>query len=123
MGIKGEKKDKQKHIYLRIGLQVVVEDVDRNGKVPCVKGVRSVPALRTKLPPLCHHGMEVAQREQDALKLILSGAHFQGVLKYKAQLPSRTGVPPRFKQIPPPVFVHPGSNEVQLTLRHLLAHM
>lgn len=78
---KKKTKNKQGHIYLRIGLQVVVEDIDRNGEVPCVKGVRSVPTLRTELPPLCHHGVEIAQGEQNALKLILSGAHFQGVLK------------------------------------------
>lgn len=78
--MKGTKK-KQRRIYLRIGFQVVVEDVDRNGEVSGVKGVRSVPALRSKLPPLCHHRVEVAQGKQDALKLILPGAHFQGVLK------------------------------------------
>ena len=69
-------KEKQEHVYLRIGLQVVVEDVDRNGQVSGVKGVRSVPALRTELPPLCHHRMEVAQGEQNALELVLPGTHF-----------------------------------------------
>lgn len=40
MRIKGKKKTKkQKHIYLRIGFQVVVEDVDRNGEVSSVKRV------------------------------------------------------------------------------------
>lgn len=69
-------KEKQKDLYLRIGLQVVVEDVDRNGEVAGVKRVRSIPALRTKLPPLCHHSMEVAQGKQNALKLILPCTHF-----------------------------------------------
>lgn len=68
---------------LRIGLQVVIEDVDRNGEVSGVKGVRSVPALRTELPPLRHHRVEVAQRKQNALEFILLRTHLQGVLENK----------------------------------------
>lgn len=67
--------------YFRVSLQVVVEYIDGDGEVSCVEGVRSVPALRSKLPPFSHHRVEVAQRKQDALKLILPGTHLQSVLE------------------------------------------
>lgn len=70
-------------MYLRIGFQVVIEDVYRNSEVSSVKGVRSVPALRTKLPPLRHNRVEVAQGKQNTLEFILPCTHFQGVLKNK----------------------------------------
>ena len=56
---------------LVVGLQVVVYDCDTNGEVSSVVGVGPVPALRPKLPPLHHNGMEIDEGEQDALELIL----------------------------------------------------
>lgn len=73
----------KKNVYFKIGFQVVVEDIDRNRKVSGVKGVWSVPSLRTEFPPLCHYCMEVAQGKPNALKLILPSTHFQSVLKLK----------------------------------------
>ena len=67
--------------YLGVGFQVVVEHVDGDGEVPVVEGVRPVPALGPELAPLGHHGMEVAQGEEDALELDLLGAHLQRVLR------------------------------------------
>lgn len=74
--------DNERHcMYLRISFQVVVEDVNRDGEVSGVEGVRSVPALWAKLPPLRHNRMEVAQGEQNTLELVLLCAHFQRVLE------------------------------------------
>lgn len=67
--------------YLGVGLQVVVEHVDGDGEVPVVEGVRAVPALGPELAPLGHHGVEVAEGEEDALELNLLGAHLQRVLR------------------------------------------
>lgn len=67
--------------YLGVRLQVVVEHIDGDGEVPVVEGVRAVPALGPELAPLGHHGMEVAQGEEDALKLDFLGAHLQRVLR------------------------------------------
>ena len=67
-------------IYLSIGLKVIVEYIDTYGQVTSVEGVRSVPTLRTKLAPLSYTGMEITQREQDALEFILSCAHLKRVL-------------------------------------------
>ena len=67
--------------YLGISLQVVVEYVDTDGEVASVVGVGTVPALRAKLPALHYHGMEVDEREEDALELVLSSTHLQGVLR------------------------------------------
>lgn len=66
---------------LCISLQVVVEDVNRYRQVSSVKGIFSVPTLGTKLPPLCHTSMEVTQREEDGLKLLLTTALVQDILK------------------------------------------
>ena len=67
-------------IYLSIGLKVIVEYIDTYGQVTSVEGVRSVPTLRTKLAPLSYTGVEITQREQDALEFILSCAHLKRVL-------------------------------------------
>lgn len=66
--------------YLGIGLQVVIEDIDTDGEVTSVVRIRAVPALWSKLPPLHNNSMEIDQREEDALKLILAGTYLQGVL-------------------------------------------
>lgn len=68
------------YIYLSIGLKVIVEYIDTYGQVTSVEGVRSVPTLRTKLAPLSYTGVEITQREQDALEFILSCAHLKCVL-------------------------------------------
>ena len=67
-------------IYLSIGLKVIIEYIDTYGQVTSVEGVRSVPTLRTKLAPLSYTGVEITQREQDALEFILSCAHLKRVL-------------------------------------------
>ena len=67
-------------IYLSIGLKVIVEYIDTYGQVTSVEGVRSVPTLRAKLAPLSYTGVEITQREQDALEFILSCAHLKCVL-------------------------------------------
>ena len=66
--------------HLRVGLQVVVEHVDGDGQVARVEGVAAVPALRPELAALGHHGVEVAQGEENAFELILASAHLQRVL-------------------------------------------
>lgn len=68
-------------LYLCVGLQVVVEDVYGYCQVSCVEWILPVPALRTELPPLRHTGMEVTQREEDGLKLLLTTALVQNVLE------------------------------------------
>lgn len=65
---------------LCISLQVVVKDVNRYCEVSCVKGILSVPTLGAKLPSLCHTSMEVTQREEDGLKLLLATALVQDIL-------------------------------------------
>lgn len=72
--------------HLTVGLQIVVEDVDGDGQVASVERIAPVPALRSKLSPLSHHGVEVAQRKQDAFKLIFTSAHLQRVLSKSTQL-------------------------------------
>ena len=67
-------------IYLSIGLKVIVEYIDTYSQVTSVEGVRSVPTLRAKLAPLSYTGVEITQREQDALEFILSCAHLKRVL-------------------------------------------
>lgn len=67
--------------YLCVGLQVVVEYIDRYRQVSGVEGVLSVPALGSKLPSLCHTGVEVAQREEYGLELLLPAALVQDVLQ------------------------------------------
>lgn len=66
--------------HLVVSLKVVVEYVDTDGEITSVVRVGPVPALGTKLPPLHHHSMEVDQREQDALELILTRTHLKCVL-------------------------------------------
>lgn len=73
-------------VHLVIGLKIVVEHIDTDGEVSSVVWVGPVPALRSKLPPLNHYSMEVDQREQNALKFILFGAHLQCVLKIRDKL-------------------------------------
>lgn len=46
---------------------------------PLLKG--DLIALGTKLAALGHHGVKVAQGEEDAFELDLSRAHLQGVLR------------------------------------------
>lgn len=48
---------------LWISLQVIVQDIDTDGKVASVERVGSIPALRTKLSPLNNHSMEIDQRK------------------------------------------------------------
>ena len=69
------------HIYFVIGFKVVVKDVHTYSEIAGIEGIRSVPSLRSKFPPLYHHRMEVHKREKDALEFILFGAHLQSVLK------------------------------------------
>ena len=64
-----------------VSFQVVVEYIDADGEVSSVVGVGPVPALRSKLPPLHHHSMEVDQGEQNALELILTRAHLKCILQ------------------------------------------
>lgn len=45
-----------------------------------IERVHFVPALGSKLPPFCHHSVEIAQREQDDLELRLLAAHLQRLL-------------------------------------------
>ena len=45
--------------YLGVGLQVVVEYIDTDGEVTGIVGVGAVPALRTELPALHYHSVEV----------------------------------------------------------------
>lgn len=66
--------------YLRVSLKVIVEYVHTDGQVTSVEGIRPVPALRTKLSPLGHTRVEIAQRKQNTLEFILSGAHLKCVL-------------------------------------------
>ena len=63
-----------------VGLQVVEEDVGADDEVARVERVRLVPPLRSEFPPLRDDGVEVAEREEDALQLRLLGAHLEGVL-------------------------------------------
>lgn len=69
--------------HLWAGLQIIVQHVNRDSEVSSVEGVGTVPALGAKLAPLCHHGMEITEDKQDALELILPGAHLQSVLQYR----------------------------------------
>ena len=66
---------------LGVSLQVVEEHADADGQVAHVVGVHAVPALGAELAPLAHHGVEVAQAEQDGLELRLLGAHLQRLLQ------------------------------------------
>ena len=58
-------------VYLIVGFKIVVEHIHTDGEVPSVVRIGSVPSLRSKLPSLHYHSMEVDQREQNTLKLIL----------------------------------------------------
>ena len=66
--------------HLSISLKVIVENIHTDGQVASVEGVRPVPALGTKLTPLSDTRVEIAQREQNALEFIFTGAHLKGVL-------------------------------------------
>ena len=66
--------------HLGVGLQVVVEHVDADGQVAHVVRVHPVPALRSELTSLRHDGVEVTQREEDRLELVLPRAHLKRVL-------------------------------------------
>ena len=70
-------------VYLLIGFQVIVENVDRNSEITSVEWINSVPALRTEFSSLRHDGMEIAKRKQNALKFDLTSTHFQRVLDTK----------------------------------------
>ena len=59
-----------------IGLQVVVKDIAGDDKVSCVVRVSLVPALWSKLFPLGHNCMEVAEGEQNRLELCLLNKMF-----------------------------------------------
>lgn len=63
-------------LYLSIRFQVIVQDIHTDSQVAGVEWIRSIPALRTKLSTLSHDSMEITQREQDTLELVLTGAHF-----------------------------------------------
>ena len=47
--------------HLGISLQVVEQHIDTDGEVTSVKGIGTIPALRTKLASLYDHGVEIAQ--------------------------------------------------------------
>ena len=66
--------------YLVVCFEIVIEHIDTDGEISSVVGIGPVPSLRSKLSPLYHHGMEVDQREQDTLELILLRAHLEGIL-------------------------------------------
>lgn len=61
--------------HLGVGLEVVVQDIHADGQISRVEGIDSVPALRAELTTFADHGVEVTQREQDALELCFSCAH------------------------------------------------
>lgn len=67
--------------HLRVRLEVVVEDVDADRQVAGVERVDAVPALRTELSTLGDDGVEVAEREEDALELRLPCAHLESILE------------------------------------------
>ena len=67
--------------YLCISLQIVVQYVHTDSEVTSIVGVGSVPALRTELTSLNDNSMEVAQREEYALELILLSTHLKSVLR------------------------------------------
>lgn len=71
----------QNSTHLSVGFQVIVEDIDGNGKVSSVEGILSVPTLRPKLPPLSHTGVKVTQGEEDGLELLLPAALVQDFLQ------------------------------------------
>ena len=66
--------------HLRVGLEVVVQNVDADGEVADVERIAAVPALRPELAPLADDRVEVAQSEEDALELGFARAHLQRVL-------------------------------------------
>ena len=65
---------------LGISLQIVVQDIDTDGKIASVEGIAAVPSLRTELPPFLHHSMEVTEGKQDALELCLPCTHLKSLL-------------------------------------------
>ena len=67
-------------VYLCIGFKVVVQHINTDGEVSSVVWIGAVPSLRTKLPPLYHHRMEVDQGEENALELSFTRAHLKCVL-------------------------------------------
>lgn len=79
-GLTNGTKEADNQIYLCIGLQVIVEDIHTDSEISSVERIGSVPALRPKLSSFHYHSMEVNQGEQDALELILTGAHLKSVL-------------------------------------------
>ena len=78
-----------------VGLQVVVEDVHADDQVSRVERVRLVPALGPKLASLSHHGVEVAEGEEDRLELGLFGAHLQRLLLKVVKGLVQVGLHPR----------------------------
>lgn len=71
--------------HLGVGLQVVVQDVDGDGQVAVVKGVRPVPALGTEPAPLGHRCVEVAKGKQDASELGFFAALLQCFLQRNSE--------------------------------------
>ena len=62
-------------------LKVVIEHINTDSEISSVVRIGAIPALGTKLLPFNHHSVEVYQREEDALELIFSCAHFHRVLQ------------------------------------------
>jgi len=57
-----------------------VQDIGRDGEITNIERVHLVPALGSKFASLASHRMEIAEGEEDRLKLRLLGASFQSVL-------------------------------------------
>ena len=76
--------------HLRVGLKVVVQDVDADGEVAHVERIASIPALRAELASLADNCVKVAESKQDALEFRFACAHLQRILVYNT--PTNTTV-------------------------------
>ena len=54
-----------------VSLKIIVEDIATDDKISSVERINLIPTLRTKLSPLSHYSMEVAEGEKNALELSL----------------------------------------------------
>lgn len=66
--------------YFWINLQVVIQNINGDGEVSCVKWVAAIPTLRPELPPLTYTSVKIAQREHEGFKLLLVRTHLQSFL-------------------------------------------
>lgn len=62
-----------------------MQDVNGDGQVTVVEGVRPVPALGTEPAPLGHRGVEVAKCKQDAPELSFFAALLQCLLRRNSE--------------------------------------